>query len=102
MLPTPHLKQHPYRHKVTGLLLLLSSCNTQAALTCHIHAPVSDREKERPKIVGPYPSTATCEKENLRLFLGKGRCHCSFDNRSLLQPRSNDMQDDTVTPEALP
>jgi len=83
------------------LLALLLPFNSHADLTCHIHAPSGDVSKAKPTLVGPYPSMARCEQENLHLFLGKGRCHCSFDN-SMMPPRANELQGETNRPEILP
>jgi hypothetical protein len=42
---------------------------------CHIHPPGS-RSGTESGISGSYPSVDQCERANLRLNGGGGRCHC--------------------------
>ena len=83
-----------------GVMVLLLPINSHADLTCHIHAPAEETQA-RPTLVGPYPTMARCEEENQRLFLGKGRCHCSFDN-SMMMPRADELQGESNRPGILP
>ena len=92
-----HVEQSLLRLAVMVLLLPL---NSHADLTCHIHAPTKD-DQAKPTLVGPYPTMARCEEENQRLFLGKGRCHCSFDN-SMMMPRADELQGESNRPQILP
>ncbi|MDH5602249.1 MAG: hypothetical protein OEY78_13210 [Gammaproteobacteria bacterium] len=61
-------------------MILLASwpVSALAEFSCHLH-PANDKQVVQPiKLHGPYISQQECNKENERLYLLKGRCHCSF------------------------
>lgn len=68
-------------------LLLLFPLLSHAAISCHLHSPVSDQSNTPPSLfLGPYANQEQCEQENAERYQMQGYCHCGFANnfKSLL------------------
>jgi hypothetical protein len=62
---------------VTAVVLAISVSAGADSKSCHIHPPGALREQDpEPQF---YPTIQECERANLNLYRGAGRCHCFPD-----------------------
>ena len=63
---------------VAATVLAMSMSAGADPKSCHIHPPATLREQDS-EPVQFYPTIQECERANLNLYRGAGRCHCFPD-----------------------